>query len=168
MSLTSNLRADYAVNKRLLDRITVTVFRINQSSRQGRLKLPRQIVAKALDIIWMQGIVGSDLPGNLRCGPGLRLPHGGRGVIVHPNAEIGSGVTIYHRVTIGVSGSDVYNVPSLGDGSYVGCGATVIGRVRIGEGAKVGAGAVVVNDVLAGTTVIGIPAKAAISTASEV
>ncbi|KAD3515263.1 hypothetical protein GD627_13370 [Arthrobacter yangruifuii] len=159
MNLISTLRTDYAVNHRLLDRITVTVFRLSQASRRGKVQFPRRVAAKILDIVWMQGIVGSDLPGNVQCGPGLRLPHGGRGVIIHPNAVIGSGVTIYHRVTIGVSGNDVYNVPTLGDGTYVGCGATLIGRIKVGTGAKIGAGAVVVKDIHAGATVIGIPAR---------
>lgn len=159
MSITTNLRADFKVNHRLLDRITVTIFRLNQAARVGRLRPVKRILAKGLDVLWMQGIVGADLPGKIRCGPGLRLPHGGRGVVIHPNAIIGSGVTVYHRVTVGVSGDDAYNVPTLGDGSYVGCGATIIGRVRIGDGAKIGAGAVVVKDVLPETTVTGIPAR---------
>ena len=42
----------------------------------------------------------------------------------------------------------------------IGTGAKVIGGVRIGAGAQIGANAVVVDDVPAGTTVVGAPARA--------
>ena len=46
------------------------------------------------------------------------------------------------------------------DGASLGSGAVVLGGVRIGAGALVGAGAVVTRDVPAGTTVVGVPARA--------
>jgi acetyltransferase-like isoleucine patch superfamily enzyme len=44
-------------------------------------------------------------------------------------------------------------------GASIGSGATILGGVRIGAGAMVGAGAVVVEDVPAGATVVGNPAR---------
>lgn len=44
-------------------------------------------------------------------------------------------------------------------GASIGSGATILGGVRIGAGATVGAGAVVVDDVAAGATVVGNPAR---------
>jgi UDP-2-acetamido-3-amino-2,3-dideoxy-glucuronate N-acetyltransferase len=44
-------------------------------------------------------------------------------------------------------------------GASIGSGATVLGGVRVGAGATVGAGAVVVDDVAAGATVVGNPAR---------
>ncbi len=43
--------------------------------------------------------------------------------------------------------------------AWVGIGASVRQQVTIGEGAIVGAGAAVVDDVVPGTTVLGVPAK---------
>jgi serine O-acetyltransferase len=43
----------------------------------------------------------------------------------------------------------------------IGTGAKVIGPVRIGAGARIGANAVVVDDVPAGATVVGAPARPA-------
>jgi len=42
--------------------------------------------------------------------------------------------------------------------AHIGAGSTVRQRISIGEGAIVGAGAVVIRDVLAGTTVVNVPA----------
>ena len=43
----------------------------------------------------------------------------------------------------------------------------MLGNIEIGEGAKIGAGSVVLNDVLAHTTVVGVPAKAVGKPGSE-
>jgi UDP-2-acetamido-3-amino-2,3-dideoxy-glucuronate N-acetyltransferase len=52
-------------------------------------------------------------------------------------------------------------------GAALGSGAVVLGGVRVGSGALVGAGAIVTRDVPPGTTVAGVPARAA-ATASRV
>ncbi len=103
-------------------------------------------------------LIGAELPPGVEAGPGLRMPHAGRGVILHPTARLGEDVTLYHRVTLGNSGP-ADRAPVLGDRVYIGTGATIIGEVTIGDDAAVGAGAVVTRDVTAGTTVAGVPAR---------
>jgi acetyltransferase-like isoleucine patch superfamily enzyme len=44
-------------------------------------------------------------------------------------------------------------------GASIGSGAVILCGLTIGEGARVGAGAVVVEDVPAGVTVVGVPAR---------
>jgi acetyltransferase-like isoleucine patch superfamily enzyme len=46
-------------------------------------------------------------------------------------------------------------------GASIGSGAVILGGIRVGSEALVGAGAVVTRDVPAGTTVRGVPARAA-------
>lgn len=156
MDLRAMLRADFAANRRRIDRLSVLAFRLNQAATSRLLLKP---VAKLLNLLWLEIIVGAELPGEVRCGPGLRVPHAARGVILHPNVTLGSGVTLYHRVTVGVSGGDRTNVPSIGDGVYLGTGATLFGRLHVGDGARIGAGAVVTKDVPPGATAVGVPAK---------
>lgn len=158
MLLSRIIQTDMVENKRLLDRLTVIAFRINQAANRGRCRLPKRFVAKFIDAAWLQLVIGSDLPGRAQCGPSLRMPHGGRGIALHPNARIGSNVTIYHQVTIGGYGPDKHNVPTIGDGVYIGVGAKIIGRVVIGDNARIGAGAVVTQDVPSGATAVGNPA----------
>jgi serine O-acetyltransferase len=88
--------------------------------------------------------------------PGVYLLHGQ--VVIDGFTEIGAEVTIAPFVTIGLRAGDLRG-PTLGDRVSVGTGAKVIGPVRIGDGARIGANAVVTNDVEAGTTVVGAPAR---------
>jgi serine acetyltransferase len=158
MSFRTDIRADFIVNRRPLDRMTVTAFRLNQAARRGRLRTVKRIVAKVVDVVWMQGVVGADMPGEVVCGPGLRLPHGGRGIAVHPQAKLGSGVTLYQRVTVGGFGPDKTNVPTVGDNALFYVGSTAVGRITIGSNVTVGAGTVVTKDVPSNTTAVGAKA----------
>lgn len=81
--------------------------------------------------------------------------------------EIGSCVSISHRVMLITGGHDVQSKEfceirkpiKIGDYVWIGAGATVLQGVDVGEGAVVAAGAVVVNDVAPFTIVGGVPAK---------
>jgi serine O-acetyltransferase len=158
--LRATLRADYAVNDgTLTPKITLAVWRLGQAAHVTRSPLGFALrrVHSVLDALWVRGVIGAELPRSVPAGPGLRLPHGGRGVILHPRVTIGSGVTLYHQVTLGVRGGDT--PPRLGDGVYVGAGAKVIGDLVVGAGSSLGANAVVLHDVPAGETWVGVPAR---------
>ncbi|MEI6178170.1 MAG: serine acetyltransferase, partial [Verrucomicrobiota bacterium] len=44
--------------------------------------------------------------------------------------------------------------PTIGDGCYIGCGASIIGNVRIGNNVRIGANCVVVCDIPDNSTVV--------------
>lgn len=88
--------------------------------------------------------------------PGVYFPHGQ--VVVDGIVEIGAGVVLAPWVTVGLV-SDKVGGPTIGPFSHIGTGARVLGPVRLGRGVKVGANAVVLDDVPAGTTVVGVPAR---------
>jgi serine O-acetyltransferase len=89
-------------------------------------------------------------------GPGLYLVHGQ--VVIDGIVEIAEDVVISPWVTIGLRAGDPRGA-TIERGASLGTGAKVIGPVRIGAGAVVGANAVVVDDVAAGSTVVGAPAR---------
>jgi serine O-acetyltransferase len=88
--------------------------------------------------------------------PGVYILHGQ--IVVDGLVEIHSGVTIAPFVTIGLRAGNPQGAVVERDVG-IGTGAKVIGPVRIGAGATIGANAVVVDDVPAGATVVGMPAR---------
>lgn len=77
---------------------------------------------------------------------------------VGPNATVGHDAVLGHCVTV-LPGATVSGAVRLGYGVTVGTGANLRQGVVVGDGAVVGAGAVVVDDVAAGVTVVGVPAR---------
>lgn len=101
-------------------------------------------VAVARHTFW-SAVTGADIPVNANLGGGLLLPHP-NGVVIHPHAVIGPNCTIFQQVTIGTGRGP--GVPTLGTGVDVGCGAKILGPVRIREGGRIRANAVITRDVL--------------------
>lgn len=90
--------------------------------------------------------------------------------VIHPNARLGNNCFLCVAATIDHDneiGDNVYLSPGvhlaggvvLEDSVFVGASAAVLPGIRIGKGATVGAGAVVLSDVVAGGTVVGVPAR---------
>lgn len=98
---------------------------------------------------------------HVEIGPGLILPHGY--VIIDGAVKIGRDCAINPWVTIGLSGSRRWGFdsrgPIIGDRVFIGTGAKVLGPITVGDGARIGANAVVIDDVPAGATVVGAPAR---------
>lgn len=87
--------------------------------------------------------------------PGLFIGHGM--VVIDGFVEIHPDVWIMPGVTIGLRG-EAFG-PTIESQVQIGTGAKVLGRLTVGRGARIGANAVVIEDVEAGTTVVGVPAR---------
>lgn len=152
-------RVDFARSESLFHRVTTSIWRAGQVLRYARgpvAFVARRFVLVA-DLVWTQTLMGAELPHEVWCGPGIRLEHGGRGVILHPSVSIGDEVTIYHRVTIGVR--DDRPAATVGDRVELGTGCTILGPVQVAEGTRVGAGAVLVTDTEPHYSYVGVPAR---------
>lgn len=88
-------------------------------------------------------------------GPGLFIQHGFATIVAA--RRVGANCWINQQVTIGFTRPD--DRPSIGDDVFVYAGAKVLGDVTIGDGACIGANAVVLEDVPAGATAVGVPAR---------
>jgi len=105
----------------------------------------------------MRLVTGIDLPRRAQIGPGLKIWHFG-GVFVHAETVIGRNCTLRHEVTIGVR-HGAHDVPVLGDDVDIGCGAKILGKIRIGNRVSIGANAVVLDDVPDDHIAVGVPAR---------
>jgi sugar O-acyltransferase (sialic acid O-acetyltransferase NeuD family) len=83
----------------------------------------------------------------------------GKGCIVNSNAVVEHDCKLADFVHICPS-SAVAGGTIIGARTWVGIGTNVRQMINIGADVLIGAGSVVVNDISAGTTVIGVPAKA--------
>ena len=104
-------------------------------------------------------------------GPRATIGVGGP-IRIGRDCQLGANVTLIaenHEVTDeGASAHDVVRRGiRIGDGCWLGHGATVLDGVELGARCVVGAGAVVTRSFPAGTTVVGVPAKAVRERAAE-
>jgi serine O-acetyltransferase len=136
--------------KRLL-----AVIRKYQQIRAGKgpsLRIPFLVLQHRF---W-SSVCGTDIPLNTELGGGLIMTHP-NGIVIHPEARIGPNCLIFQQVTIGMGQTE--GVPVIGGHVDIGAGAKILGGIRIGDHAKIGANSVVLQDVPAGATAVGVPAK---------
>jgi sugar O-acyltransferase (sialic acid O-acetyltransferase NeuD family) len=92
------------------------------------------------------------------------------GAVANPDAQIGdhaivnTGATIDHDCVIGAyahiaPGAHLAGGVRIGVGAFLGAGAVVTPGIAVGDWAIVGAGAVVVQEIPAGVTAKGVPAR---------
>jgi serine O-acetyltransferase len=98
-------------------------------------------------------IGAKSVPPSAQIGPGTRLAYGGKGVVIHARAKIGSNCLISPGVIIGGRGGhDV--VPTIGNNVQLRPGCMILGPVTIGDNAEIGPNAVVIHDVPEGGVVV--------------
>ncbi len=91
-------------------------------------------------------------------GTAVYLDHA-TGIIIGAFAAIGDEVTILQNVSIGRKPALPGRAPRIGRGVLLSAGATILGDINIGDFARIGAGALVEQDVPAGCTAVGVPAR---------
>jgi serine O-acetyltransferase len=138
---------------------TVFVYRVLSNSLGRRLRFH---LLRLLMLFVVPQRKDIELNPLAQIGEGLVVYHGS-GLVVGSGIKAGKNLTLEHGVTlgnrIGSSIDEAFSWPVLGDNCFIGCGAAVLGPVRIGNNAKVGANAVVLCDVPDNCSAVGIPAK---------
>lgn len=118
-----------------------------------------RIIKQCQSFLWRRLMVrfGAFIPLNASISRDVVFPHGMRGVFISEGASIGHGCTIFQQVTIGsntLEDSARKGAPIIGNNCYIGCGAKIIGRVRVGNNVRIGANCVVVEDIPNNSTVV--------------
>lgn len=118
---------------------------------------------EAVVLVHPAATIGSDV----ELAPGVQLAAGarvttnvnlGRHVHLNVNAVVSHDCRIGDYCTLS-PGVQLNGNVTLGEGVFLGTGAIVTPGAAIGDGARIGAGAVVLDDVPAGVTAIGVPAR---------
>ena len=104
-------------------------------------------------------VFGVDIHPAAALGRGLMIDHA-HSVVIGETAVVGENVSMLHSVTLGGTGKEYGDRhPKVGDGVLIGAGATILGNIQIGKCSRIAAGSVVLNDIPAGVTVAGVPAR---------
>lgn len=123
------------------------------------------VIGKVIRLLLL--LRGTNIAPSCLTGPGLMLPHGGIGIVVHHRATLGRNVAIFQGVTVGRADIWVAEKPDfhaiIDDDAVLCANAVVLSSserpVRIGRGAIVGANSVVTCSVPDGEIWAGIPAR---------
>lgn len=104
---------------------------------------------------------GIEIHPGAKIGKGFFIDHG-MGVVIGETCEIGNNVIIYQGVTLGGTGKEKgKRHPTIGNNVLIGCGAKVLGPIKVGDNSKIGGGSVVISNVPPNSTVVGVPARQA-------
>ena len=93
-------------------------------------------------------------------GKRLRLPHC-CDIVIGSTSIIGNDVEILNGVTLGavdIRGEGKRH-PTIEDGVFIGCGAKILGNIKIGQNSRIGANSVALESMPPKSTAVGIPAK---------
>jgi serine O-acetyltransferase len=130
-----------------------------------RMTIPYKLLRAPFSVVYrwfyrrIRNHYGIDLPYTVELGRRVVIEHCGA-IVIHGGATIGDECVIRQGVTIGMRSLDRSpEAPRLGARVDVGAGAKILGKVRIGDGVRIGANAVVLQDLPAGVTAVGIPAR---------
>ena len=99
---------------------------------------------------------GIEIGNEVTLGRGIYFVHP-VGVVVGGAARVGARVRFMGGNTVGTARGDGH--PVIEDDVVIGCGARVLGAVRVGARAVVGANAVVLTDVPPDSVAVGVPAR---------
>jgi len=155
------IRDDYRIHGRSLTNgafWALLVYRYGVWSMHRRFKPWRWLTSKLYGVlkIVIEMTTGVLLDRTTQIGKGFHIIHTGM-VSIHPAAVIGERVGIMHNVTLGTNMGE--DAPVIGNDVFIGCGASVLGKIKVGDGARIAANSLVISDVPAGAVAIGVPAK---------
>jgi serine O-acetyltransferase len=97
-----------------------------------------------------------EIGNDIELGEGINFTHT-LGTVIGGTSKVGARVKFMGNNTIGTAKDN--GCPVIEDDVVIGCGARVLGPIRVGRGAFIGANAVVLTDVPPGAIATGIPAK---------
>lgn len=125
--------------------------------RMRRLALRAHIPFVNRILRMCQIVFGSiELGNDITLGSGIYFIHS-LGIVIGGDARVGNRVRFMGNNTVGTARDNGY--PTIEDDVEVGCGARILGPIRVGARSVIGANSVVLSDVPPDCVVVGAPAR---------
>jgi serine O-acetyltransferase len=128
----------------------LALTRVREAATRHRIPLVNRLLRMVQTAVY-----GIEIGKDVRLGHGVYFVHL-LGTVLGGDARVGDRVRFMGSNTVGTAKDNGY--PIIEDDVVVGCGARILGPVRVGAGAVIGANAVVIHDVPAGAVATGVPA----------
>ena len=164
LSLREQVREDWVAHERAWANPGFRVIAIHRFGnwrmriRHKALRVPFSLLYRWLERRCIRHW-GIELPYSVVVGRRTVIHHQGM-LVVNGWCRIGDDCILRHGVTLGLRYLDrPMEVPIIGNRVNIGVGAVILGGITIGDDVQVGANAVVLQDVPAGSTVVGNPAR---------
>ena len=125
--------------------------RLRESARRYHVPGVNHALRLATTVLY-----GIEIGKDVELGDGVNFAHT-LGTVIGGTSKVGNRVKFMGNNTVGTAKDN--GCPVIEDDVVVGCGARILGPIRIGKGAFIGANAVVLTDVPAGAIASGIPAR---------
>jgi serine O-acetyltransferase len=129
----------------------LALTRLREEARKWHVPLANHLLRRVQTAVY-----GIEIGNEAKIGEGAYFVHP-VGIVIGGDSRVGNRVKFMGGNTLGTAKENGY--PIVEDDVVVGCGARILGPIRVGKGATIGANAVVIHDVPAGATVTGIPAR---------
>ncbi|MET0592223.1 MAG: serine O-acetyltransferase EpsC [Polyangiaceae bacterium] len=124
--------------------------RVREASRRWHIPGVNRLLRLGQSVLY-----GIELGKDIELGEGVYLVHT-LGTVIGGTSRVGKRVRFMGNNTIGSAKDN--GCPIIEDDVLVGCGARILGPVRIGARSQIGANAVVVTDVPPDSVAVGVPA----------
>ena len=162
MNLFAHLFQDWKQNKRnIKGQIVLFLFRFAQLANRNYAVAIILCIYLAFYHLFVEWILGIEIPRKLTVGKGLILYHG-QALVINQDTKIGNNCTLRNSVTIGhkkLPDGSYSKCPQIGNNVDIGANACIIGEISIGDNVIIGAGAVVIKDVPSNSIAVGNPAR---------
>lgn len=164
LPLFEQLREDWIAHERDLFNPGLRAVAVHRFGR-WRMRIQPRLMRAPMSVMyrWMARRCirnwGIELPYSVHLGRRTAIHHQGA-VVINGRCSIGDDCIVRHSVTIGVRYIDrPLEVPTIGNRVNIGVGAVILGGITVGDDAQIGANTVVLEEVPAGATVVGNPAR---------
>jgi len=131
--------------------LLLALFRAREAIQRRRIPILNRVLRQV-----QMSLGGVELGNDITLGPGVYFIHS-LGTVVGGRARVGARVRFLGNNTVGAATNN--GEPVIEDDVEIGCGARILGPVRIGARAVIGANAVVLTDIPADHIAVGAPAR---------